>query len=101
MGEPGERDDIALVVAQLRALLSSPKPDAAATIGALQSISAKERALPMEFGPPSIYKPTEELLGELYLQMHRPDEARKAFEADLARAPGRRLGMRGLKLAEQ
>jgi tetratricopeptide (TPR) repeat protein len=101
MGEPGERDDIALVVAQLRALLSSPKPDAAATIGALQSISAQERALPMEFGPPSIYKPTEELLGELYLQMHRPDEARKAFEADLARAPGRRLGMRGLKLAEQ
>jgi hypothetical protein len=55
----------------------------------------------LEFGPPAIFKPTEELLGELYLQLHRPDEARQAFQADLARAPGRRLGIEGLARAEQ
>ena len=98
--EPGEREYIALLVEQLRALLPAPKPNAAATIAALKSMSTKERALPMEFGPPSIYKPTEELLGELYLQTRQPDEARKAFAADLARAPGRLLGTRGLKRAD-
>lgn len=99
--QPSERGDIALLVDQLRALLSSPKPDAPQTISALQSVAAREQALPLEFGPPSIYKPTEELLGELYLQMGRPAEARKAFETDLARAPGRRLGVRGLTHGEQ
>jgi hypothetical protein len=98
--ESGEREYIALLVEQLRALLPAPKPNAAATIAALKSMSTKERALPMEFGPPSIYKPTEELLGELYLQTRQPDEARKAFAADLARAPGRLLGTRGLKRAD-
>jgi len=98
--EPGERSDIALIVDQMRALLSSPDPNSSATVNALQSVAAKEHGLPLEFGPPAIFKPTEELLGEIYLRMHRPAEARKAFDADLARAPGRRLGMRGLRQSE-
>jgi hypothetical protein len=84
----------------MRALLSSPEPNSPGTINALQSVAAREHGLPLEFGPPSIFKPTEELLGEIYLRMHRPAEARKAFDADLARAPGRRLGMRGLAQSE-
>jgi hypothetical protein len=100
MDEPGERSDIALVVDQMRALLSSPEPTSPAAISALQSVAAREHGLPLEFGPPSIFKPNEELLGEIYLRTHRPAEARKAFDADLARAPGRRLGMRGLAQSE-
>src|SRR5271167_4412659 len=99
-GDPGTRSDIALMVDQLRALLSSPKADARTTLAALQVVAAKESALPLEFGPPPIYKPTEELLGELYLQMLQPEQARKAFAADLARAPGRRLGIQGLARAQ-
>jgi hypothetical protein len=100
MVEPGERSNIALVVDQVRALLSSADPDAPGTINALQSVAAREHGLPLEFGPPAIFKPTEELLGEIYLRMHRPAEARKSFDADLARAPGRRLGTRGLSQSE-
>jgi hypothetical protein len=97
--EPDERSRSAMLLEQIRALLSSPNaPD---TISALQSVAAKENALPLEFGPPDIYKPSEEILGELYLQLQRPAEAKKAFEADLARAPGRRLGLRGLAEAEK
>jgi tetratricopeptide (TPR) repeat protein len=97
--DTGRRGDIAVMVDQLRALLSSPNGEARASIAALLGVAAKETALPLEFGPPPIYKPTEEILGELYLQIREPKEARKAFEADLARAPGRRLGVRGLKRA--
>ncbi len=98
-GDPGKRSDISVSVDQLRALLSSSKPDARATVAGLQIVAAKEGALPLEFGPPPIFKPTEELLGEMYLQLGLPAEARKAFEADLARAPGRRLAVQGLARA--
>ncbi len=100
-GDPERRGDIALMVDQLRALHVSSKADARAGLAALQMVAAKESALPLEFGPPAVYKPTEELLGELYLQMRQPQEARKAFVADLARAPGRRLGTQGLARAQE
>jgi len=98
--EPQKRGDVAVLIEQLRALLPAASPDPRASIAALESVAAKERSLPLEFGPPPVYKPTEEVLGELYLQIHEPKEARKAFEADLARAPGRRLGTRGVKRAD-
>ena len=100
MDEPGERSDIALVVDQMRALFSSADPNSSGTVNALQIVAARENGLPLEFGPPAVFKPTEEIIGEIYLRMHRPAEARKAFDADLARAPGRRLGMRGLMQSE-
>jgi len=91
-----ELDAPNILVGQLRALLSSPTARTADVIAALKSVAAKERALPLEFGPPDVFKPTDELLGELYLESHQPDEARSSFELDLARAPGRRLGTEGL-----
>jgi predicted negative regulator of RcsB-dependent stress response len=41
----------------------------------------------------------QELLGEVLLDAGRPDEARAAFEAALARAPGRAPSLRGLARA--
>jgi hypothetical protein len=99
-GDPGNRGNIALMDDQLRALLSASKFDARAALIALQIVATRESALPLEFGPPPIFKPTEELLGELYLQMRQPAEARKAFAADLARAPGRQLAVRDLARAQ-
>ncbi len=75
---------------------NSPPPPA---ITLLKSIAEKERALPLEFGPPVINKPTDELLGELYLQLHRPADAKPSLESDLARAPGRTLALRSLSQA--
>ncbi len=100
-GDPERRGDIALMADQLRALHVSSKADAQAALAALRMVAAKESALPLEFGPPAVYKPTEELLGEMYLQMRQPQEARTAFVADLARAPGRRLGTQGLARAQE
>jgi Tetratricopeptide repeat len=54
-----------------------------------------EESLPLEFGPPDIVKPSNELLGEVLLEAGRPEEALAAFEAALALAPGRALSLRG------
>jgi len=55
-----------------------------------------EETLPIAFGPPTIDKPTYELLGEFLLRRGRKDEARAAFQRALARTPGRRLLLAGL-----
>ncbi len=94
--QPEQLNNSTILVEQLRALLSSSKSNSPEVIAALRAIAAKERALPLEFGPPVIYKPTDELLGELYLQENLLAQAQQSFESDLARAPGRRLGTQGL-----
>jgi tetratricopeptide (TPR) repeat protein len=101
LDEPEELNNSTVLVEQLRALLSSHETNSSDVIAALKAVVAKERALPLEFGPPVIFKPTDELLGELCLRSNRPSEASTAFQSDLARAPGRRLGTQGLAASAQ
>ena len=90
MEDPGMSEQAPIFSAQLRALLVSAEGKTQDAVTELQRVAAKEHALPLEFGPPSVEKPTDELLGELLLQLHRSSEAREAFQTALARSPGRR-----------
>jgi tetratricopeptide (TPR) repeat protein len=88
------RPDIVLLEA--RALIAEEDNDLAGAEKFLRQAVALEETLPIAFGPPTIDKPTYELLGEFLLRRGRKDEARAAFERALARTPGRRLPMAGL-----
>lgn len=55
-----------------------------------------EDGLSFEFGPPLPVKPAHELVGDLLLDVRRPAEALDAYEASLARYPGRALSLLGL-----
>ena len=71
-------------------------------IALLSEAAAGERASPMEFGPPSLDKPANELLGEVLLEQGRAKEACAAFEAAQVLAPGRGQSLIGLsKCARQ
>ena len=48
---------------------------------------------------PGAIVPARELLGELLLELKRPQEAYQAFESSLARAPNRRNGLHGAVVA--
>jgi len=63
----------------------------------LQAAAAAEDAMPFEFGPPALQKPTFELLGEELLRAGRTGEARAAFERAEGRTPGRTAVLDGLK----
>lgn len=91
---------VAIMNDQIAALLSMQNATGQETVKALQSIASQEHELPLAFGPPMVPKPTDELLGEMYLRFQSPAAARKSFEADLARAPGRTLALKGLEAAE-
>jgi tetratricopeptide (TPR) repeat protein len=65
----------------------------------LESAALLETTLPFEFGPPFIDKPAYELLGELFLELKQPKDARRAFEKALARTPERTQALTGLMTA--
>ena len=88
------RPDIVLLEA--RALLAEQENDHPGAEKLLRQAVALEETLPIAFGPPTIDKPTHELLGEFLLRRGRKDEARGEFDKALARTPGRRLPLAGL-----
>ena len=89
---------IVLTVAQdeLQGLLLLRKSDQRDGLALLERAAAGEKAIPMEFGPPSLDKPANELLGEMLLELGRAPEARSAFEAAQVLAPGRGQSLIGL-----
>jgi tetratricopeptide (TPR) repeat protein len=89
-----------VIVQQVNALLLFKGGQAESAVAELREAAEKEHSLPMDFGPPFVNKPTDELLGELFVQMNRVDDARNAFQTSLARAPGRRLSEAGMSVVD-
>ena len=81
---------------QLNGLLLLRRGEAASGLALLAKAAAAEKDIPMEFGPPSLEKPANELLGEVLLEHGRARDARAAFEAAQVLAPGRGQSLIGL-----
>lgn len=94
--DPEAAQRLLILTDQLQALLMAADGKTQDALTELKRIAATEHALPLEFGPPSVYKPTDELLGDLLVELRRPAEARDAFQTALARAPGRRSVVQAL-----
>ena len=82
------------------ALVEMAEGDRTAGLAALEEAAAAELALPIVFGPPVIFKPSYEILGEMHLAEGRKAEAAEAFAKSLKLAPGRRLSLAGLEAAK-
>lgn len=81
---------------QLRALLELESGNRTAALPMLREAAAMEDAIPLEFGPPDVVKPSHELLGEVLLAFGQPAEAQREFMKALALAPGRARSLLGL-----
>lgn len=80
---------------ELEALVHEAAGDVAGALETLGRAVELETALPLEYGPPSIAKPSPELLGEMLLRLERPSEAEAQFAKALERAPRRSLSLAG------
>lgn len=96
--QPGTVDALAKALDAARAFQAG-HPDEALLL--IAEANRYEDGLAVEFGPPSIVKPTWELRGEMLLAMDRPREARDAFLRSLALQPNRLLSVQGLAAAER
>jgi tetratricopeptide (TPR) repeat protein len=92
----GEAD---VVEQELRAQSLLRRGNTADAVAILRKATAQEDALPFEFGPPEIEKPSHELLGEVLLASGQASEARREFELALKRTPGRSLTLLDLARA--
>jgi tetratricopeptide (TPR) repeat protein len=81
---------------ELNGLLLLRQGESARGLALLVKAATAEKDIPMEFGPPSLQKPANELLGEILLDLGRAQEARGAFEAAQMLAPGRGQSLIGL-----
>jgi tetratricopeptide (TPR) repeat protein len=93
--DPAQRRPI-IEQQQLDGLLLLKRGRTKEGIALLSEAAAGERAIPMEFGPPSLDKPPNELLGEVLLDLGRAQEACAAFQSAQVIAPGRGQSLIGL-----
>ena len=52
--------------------------------------------MPVDYGPPTLLKPSHELFGEILLQIGKPKEAQEEFHRALTLAPKRARSILGL-----
>jgi tetratricopeptide (TPR) repeat protein len=97
--DPTDRLRPEIMQLEARGLLTELEGDPLGAESLLRQAVAEEETLPVAFGPPTIDKPTHELLGQFLLRHGRKREARVLFQAALARAPGRRLAQEGLTVS--
>jgi len=89
----------AILGQELEAKILLARGDRDRALALMAKAAAAEDAMSYDFGPPEIVKPTHELYGEMLLDAGRAAEARREFEASLARAPRRALSLLGLARA--
>ncbi len=89
----------AILEKELTALvrLAEGKRDEALSL--MREATRREDAMPFEFGPPAVIKPSHELFGEMLLEAGKPKEAHAEFTRALALAPKRARSLLGLARA--
>ncbi len=93
------RDDARVLTKLLRARLELAAGEEQIGLSLLAEAADIETAMPLDFGPPGIIKPSHELYGEALLAADQPGEALAHFQAALERAPRRSQSLAGLARA--
>ncbi len=86
----------AILLLELDGLLALADGNPAAGLALLHDAATREEALPYEFGPPATLMPPHELLATELAALDRHEEARQAWDAQLARTPKRTRALLGL-----
>ena len=96
--DPGhERDQVPdILERELRALLRQADGAVDDAVALMREATALEDAMPLEFGPPAVVKPSHELLCEVLFQAARPREAQVECARALRLAPKRARSLLGL-----
>ncbi len=86
----------AILARELRASIRLAAGDSQAALALLAEATRLEDAMPIDFGPPVVVKPSHEFFGEVLLAVHRPVEAQAEFTRALRLTPRRVRALIGL-----
>jgi tetratricopeptide (TPR) repeat protein len=90
----------AIMEIELKAMVKLAQGSNDEAVRLMRDATARQDAMPFDFGPPPVAKPTHELFGEMLLKLERPKEARAEFKRSLALAPRRVRSLFGLARAQ-
>ncbi|WP_340105766.1 tetratricopeptide repeat protein [Rhodohalobacter sp. 8-1] len=82
-------------IKQVESLILVKNGDMEKGLEVLNEAVVAESELPVDFGPPTIVKPSYELLGDVLSELSRYEEAIDAYEKQLERTPDRRRSLIG------
>jgi tetratricopeptide (TPR) repeat protein len=99
-GTSDEGDEVAqvgaILVRQLGAALKLGAGQAEGALALMHEATALEDAMPVDFGPPQVIKPSHEMLGEMLLELRQPAASEQEFVRALQGAPRRARSLVGL-----
>lgn len=95
---PGDEEKD-IQIKQLKGLMLIEQGNTSEGLKTLREAVADESELPLDFGPPTIVKPSNELLGDVLLKLDQYEKAIQAYEKQLERTPKRRLSLMGKERA--
>jgi predicted Zn-dependent protease len=90
-----------IMARQIDALLLFRQGEIDQAIQIMMSAAADENGRPLYYGPPHVPKPSSELLGEMLLQIGKPQEAIVEFKKALDQNTGRSMSLLGLGRAQE
>jgi len=93
--ETPDRPEREIRIKQIEGLIKIEQNETEAGIALLKEAVSAETDLPVDFGPPTIVKPSHELLGDVLSDLGRYDEALDAYDKQLVRTPDRRRSLIG------
>lgn len=94
-----EDKELAIQIMQIESLLLVESGENEEGLALLEKAVTAESELPVSFGPPTIVKPSYELLGDVLTDLGRHNEAINAYNKQLERTPQRRRSMIGKQQA--
>ena len=97
--DPGLREQAAVMVEEMRALIAMAGGRLADAVTAMERATVLQAKMPKPIGRPYPVKGADELFGEILLQAGRPKDAVIWFERALARTPNRSRAVLGLARA--
>lgn len=84
---------------QIKSLLLIKEGNISEGLELLKKAAVAESELPLDFGPPTIVKPSWELLADVLMDMEKYSDAFEAYEKQLERTPERRRSLLGKERA--
>jgi tetratricopeptide (TPR) repeat protein len=91
-----ENPDRNIQMNQIKSLLLIDEGNQEEGLDLLKETVVMEAELPIDFGPPTIVKPSYELLGDVLMDMGEYEQAFEAYKKQLERTPDRRRSVLGL-----
>lgn len=97
---PSAKPEIEAMMAQARGLSALATGQGELALQSLREAVTIEEGMPMHYGPPTVAKPSHEMLAEVMLAMGKREEAAGIFARAERRTPGRKAVLAGSKASQ-